>query len=300
MRADHARDGYALVDVLTPGEVAELREQLERLILRGNALEQPPRFHASDFQHLGDRLEDYGKLTKHYYFHLLTDPRTLPIHGIFHHPALLGAVEALIGPELIINNASLFAAEPGTAYKLGWHRDVIQIPREEIHPEAIYTPERFHNSVQINLPLYRDSALWVVPGSHVRPNTEAEERAFRGSKHYAPPGAEMPGARQVHIAPGQALLYNNSLIHRGHSERFAERRLALHLGYHSRTRPPTWHFYLLDEKMFTPEYRARLSPTLQRMIDEYFECRRQYPRERDTWPRAAAAATPSGGAPAGG
>jgi hypothetical protein len=144
--------------------------------------------------------------------------------------------------------------------------------------------ERFHNSVQVNLPLYPDNALWVVPGSHARPNTPEEDAAFRGSKHYAPPGAEMPGGVCVSIAPGQALLYNNNLIHRGYCAPFVGRRLALHLGYHSRTRPPTWHFYLLDESMFTEAYRDQMSPTLRRMLDEYFECRRQYPRMEDTWP----------------
>ena len=70
----------------------------------------------------------------------------------------------------------------------------------------IYNPRRFHNNVQCNLPCYADSALWVVPGSHVRPNTAAEDAAFGGSKHYAPPAAQMPGGVQMHIPAGQALL----------------------------------------------------------------------------------------------
>jgi hypothetical protein len=279
-----ARDGFVLLDVLNADELGELRAQLELLICIGNALERPAQFFASDFQHLGDRLEDYAKLTKHYYFHLLTDPRTLPMQHVFHHPELLAGVEQILGPQLILDNASLFAAEPGTTYKLGWHRDVIQIPQHLIHAQAIYNPQRFHNNVQCNLPCYEDSALWVVPGSHVRPNTAGEDAAFRGSKHYAPPGAQMPGGVQVHISPGQALLYNNNLIHRGYCEAFPERRLALHIGYHSRTRPPTWHFYLLNEAMFSSDYRQRMSPRMRQMIEDYFECRREYPHMEDTWP----------------
>ena len=289
----YAQDGFALFDALNGEELVTLRRELERLILSGNALARPPQFFPSELQHRGDRLEDYGKLTKHYYFHLLTDPRTLAMQDVICHPRLLSCIEEILGPNLIVNNASLFAAEPGTSYKLGWHRDVIQIPQDQIYAEAIYRPDRFHNSVQLNLPLYPDNALWVVPGSHIRLNTPAEQEAFRGSKHYAPPGAQMPGAVQVQIRPGQALLYNNNLIHRGHSERFTERRLALHMGYHSRTRPPTWHFYLLDESTFTDDYRQRMSPALRRMLDEYFECRKQYPRMEDTWPKPPHASSAS-------
>jgi hypothetical protein len=281
----YRRDGYALLDVLSESEVGELRAELESLISFRNELERPPQFFSSDFQHRGDRLEDYGKLTKHYYFHLLTDPRTLRMHHVFHHPRLLAGIEELLGPRLIINNASLFAAEPGTSYKLGWHRDVIQIPQHLINARAIFNPERFHNNVQANLPLYADDALWVVPGSHARPNTPEEDAAFRGSQHYAPPGAQLPGGVAVHIPAGKALLYNNNLIHRGYSEAFKTRRLALHVGYHSRTRPPTWHFYLLNEAMFTEEYKSQMSPRMRAMIEEYFECRREYPRMEDTWPR---------------
>lgn len=174
---------------------------------------------------------------------------------------------------------SLTASTRG-AIRMGWHRDVIQIPEEEI-----YSPSRFHNNVQVNLPLYDDSTLWVVPGSHSRPNSKEENISFRGSKHYAPLGTDMPGGVNVVIRPGQAVLYNNNLIHRGHCERFENSRLSLHLGYHSALKPPTWHFYLLDASQFTEEYVQQLSPTVRKMVKEYFECREKYPRMEDTWPK---------------
>jgi hypothetical protein len=106
-------------------------------------------------------------------------------------------VEELLGPHPVINNASIFATNPGVSYSLGWHRDVIQIPQDEIRDE-FFSPEWPHNSVQINLPLYEEQSLWVVPGSHRRPNTPEENAAFGGSKHYAPLDAVMPGGR-LHI-----------------------------------------------------------------------------------------------------
>ena len=275
------RDGYVIVDVLTEQEIAEFREIMDALI--------SPKIKAADtkkkeasFQHLGDEIADFGKEARQYYFHLLTKPGTESIHHAFHHPVILKTVEKLLGPNLIVNNASILAANEGTEYSLGWHRDIIQIPQPEIE-DWLFSPERFHNSMQINLPLVDENSLWVVPGSHFRPNTEEENKAFQGSKHYAPLGIEMPGGIPVPLKAGQAVLYNNNLIHRGFTEKMKIPRRTLHMGYHSALYPPTWHFYLLNGDLLTPEYLDRLSPTMQRMMEEYLECRRQYPDMSQTW-----------------
>jgi ectoine hydroxylase-related dioxygenase (phytanoyl-CoA dioxygenase family) len=275
------RDGFVIIDVLTEQEIADFRKLMDAL-LSPEVKANDTKKHSSSFQHFGDELSSFGKEARQYYFHLLTKPGTEPIHHAFHHPVILNAVEELIGPNLIVNNASILAANEGTEYSLGWHRDIIQIPQEEIE-DWIFSPERFHNSVQINLPLVDENALWVVPGSHNRPNTEEENKAFAGSKHYAPIGAEMPGGIPVKLKAGQAVLYNNNLIHRGYTEKMKIPRRTLHMGYHSAKFPPTWHFYLLNGDLLTPEYLERLSPTMKRMMEEYLECRKRYPDMSDTW-----------------
>jgi len=278
------KQGFTLVDVLAEDEVLKLRQSIDTILgWSADRKVTDTAFHRSDNQHIGDEIETYGKKSKHYYFHLLTDERFLPMQSVFLRPEIMREVEGLLGAPLVINNASLFAAEPGTCYRLGWHRDVIQIPQDQIDEAAIYNGERFHNSVQVNLALYEDETLWVVPGSHRRPNTIDERAAFSGSKHYAPLDAEMPGAVQVRIRPGQAALYNNNIIHRGWNPSFRQPRRSLHMGYHCTAKPPTWHFYLLNEQRFTDAYRERMTPEVRVMIDAYFACRRQYPRMEDTW-----------------
>ena len=278
------KNGFLLIDVFPESEVVLIRDQIDELLNRYSQTTKTERgFHSSENQHAGDAIENFRAKTKHYYFHLLTNERFLPIQHVFHRPEILNTIEQILGAPLIINNASLFAAEPGTCYKLGWHRDVIQIPQDEIDEDAIYNPSRFHNSVQINLPLYDDETLWVVPGSHQRKNTADENTAFRGSKHYAPIDAEMPGGVNVKIRPGQAVLYNNNLIHRGFNACFTVPRRSLHMGYHCALKPPTWHFYLLNEANFTDSYRAKMTPHVRAMIDAYFECRKSYPKMEDTW-----------------
>jgi ectoine hydroxylase-related dioxygenase (phytanoyl-CoA dioxygenase family) len=275
------RDGFVIIDVLTESEIKDFRKLMDAL-LSPEVKAADTKKHSSSFQHFGDELSSFGQEARQYYFHLLTKPGTESIHHAFHHPVILKAVEELIGPNLIVNNASILAANEGTEYSLGWHRDIIQIPQEEIE-DWIFSPERFHNSVQINLPLVDENALWVVPGSHNRPNTPEENKVFAGSKHYAPVGVEMPGGVPVKLKAGQAVLYNNNLIHRGFTEKMKIPRRTLHMGYHSAKFPPTWHFYLLKGDLLTPEYLKRLSPTMKRMMEEYLECRRQYPNMSDTW-----------------
>jgi ectoine hydroxylase-related dioxygenase (phytanoyl-CoA dioxygenase family) len=282
--AAYHRMGYQLIDVFPESEAVRIREQIDAILDQHGQMSTADRaFHSSENQHRGDAISSFRAKTKHYYFHLLTNELFIPIQEVFHRPEILHAIGRILGAPLIINNASLFAAEPGTSYKLGWHRDVIQIPQDEIDEGAIYNPDRFHNSVQINLPLYDDETLWVVPGSHHRRNTAAEAEAFSGSKHYAPIHAEMPGGIKVTIRPGQAVLYNNTIIHRGYHPAFVVPRRSLHMGYHCAAKPPTWHFYLLDESQFTTAYRARMTPTVRAMINAYFECRKAYPRMEDTW-----------------
>jgi ectoine hydroxylase-related dioxygenase (phytanoyl-CoA dioxygenase family) len=275
------RDGYVIIDVLEASEIAAFREVMDVLLSpKVTAIENKK--HSSSFQHFGDEIADFGKEARQYYFHLLTKPGTESIHHAFHHPVILQAVENIIGSDLIVNNASILAANVGTAYSLGWHRDIIQIPQPEIE-DWLFSPERFHNSVQINLPLVDENSLWVVPVSHNRPNTAAENEAFAGSKHYAPIGAEMPGGIPVTLKAGQAVLYNNNLIHRGYTEKMTLPRRTLHMGYHSAQYPPTWHFYLLKGELLTPQYLETLSPRMKQMMEEYLACRAQYPDMQDTW-----------------
>jgi ectoine hydroxylase-related dioxygenase (phytanoyl-CoA dioxygenase family) len=281
LRAQFEKDGYLILDILSETEIADFRKIMDGMLSETKTTADKA-IHKSSLQHLGDEISNFGKENRQYYFHLLTKPGTEAIHHAFHHPKVLATVEQLIGPDLIVNNASILASNPGVSYNLGWHRDVIQIPEAEIE-DRLFSKDRFHNSVQINLPLVQEDALEIVPGSHNRPNTVEEDQAFAGTKHYAPLDAEMPGAMRVSLKAGQAVLYNNNLIHRGYCMDSKVPRRTLHMGYHSASKPPTWHFYLLDAQLLTPDYLERLSPTMRQMMEEYLACKQQYPRMKDTW-----------------
>ncbi len=281
LKARFEADGYVVCDVLGDEAIASFLAVMEDL-LATDVQPEEHRVHDAAYQHFGDELSDFGRESRQYYFHLLTRPGTEPIHSAFYHPVVLGIVEQLLGPKPIVNNASILVFNPGVTYVQGWHRDVIQIPEEEIE-DWLFSPERHHNSVQINLPLVDEECLWVVPGSHRRPNTDEENAVFAGTKHYSRIDVDMPGAVSVPLRAGQAVFYNNNLIHRGHSIDAAASRRTLHMGYHSASLPPTWHFYLLDADRLTDDYLERLDPTMRRMMDDYLACRAEYPEMSATW-----------------
>ncbi len=284
LKEQFEKNGYVIVDVLSEQEIEHFRKVMDALLSESKKTSDTD-VHSSVLQHLGDEISDFGNEARQYYFHLLTKSGTEPIHHAFYHSKVKEIVEELLGPKLIVNNASILAFNPGVTYSLGWHRDIIQIPEPEIE-DWLFSKARHHNSVQINLPLVEENSLWVVPGSHHRGNTTEENAAFEGSKHYAPVGNVMPGGVPVRLKAGQGVFYNNNLIHRGHSTDAETPRRTLHMGFHSASLPPTWHFYLLNAKLLTDEYLKTLDPTMRQMMDEYKECLAKYPNIEDTWTRA--------------
>jgi hypothetical protein len=114
---------------------------------------------------------------------------------------------------------------------------------------------------QCNVPLYEDHSLWVVPGSHRRPDTPEEFTMFpeRPVPRPALEGLsavereqeclryvrQMPGAAQLHLEPGDFALYRNTLWHLGNYVPYA-RRATLH--------------DFVDTPEFA-EYRIRLAET---------------------------------------
>ena len=94
--------------------------------------------------------------------------------------------------------------------------------------------------VQWNIPLYDDDVLWVVPGSHRRPNTAAEDRQLAENAR-----APLPGGVQVRLKAGDGVVYSNLILH-WPSDYSTKLRHTIHLGYRSfggAPYPYDTHFY---------------------------------------------------------
>mgnify|MGYP002840636828 CR=1 FL=1 len=91
-----------------------------------------------------------------------------------------------------------------------WHRDIR--PSAHGNVQCFIDDYRFNppHYTQWNIALYDDDVLWLVPRSHMRYNTERENRQLAHSL-YEP----LDGAIPVELSPGDAVVYLTPILHWG-------------------------------------------------------------------------------------
>lgn len=183
----------------------------------------------------------------------------------------------LLGEGIIVDGASLFYGEAGVDYRQGWHRDVLQVPDEQIDL-SWFSDDYHYNYVQMNMPLTTDGCLWIVPGSHRR-QLDAEERAvFGATEKMAPVDAPaLSHGRQLVLKPGEAVFYNNYAVHRGWGGVLKDRRITIHMGFHSTQYAPTLHFGVLDHTEYSLDYLSSLEPCVREALRAHLVERARHP-----------------------
>jgi len=199
------------------------------------------------------------------------------IQDVICNESVLAVCRDLLGERIIVDGASLFYGEAGVDYRQGWHRDVLQVPDDQVDPRW-FSEDYHYNYVQMNLSLTLDGCLWIVPGSHRRA-LNAEERALFGNTEKMAPvdGAELSEGRQLVLQPGEAVFYNNYAVHRGYGGVLQDRRITIHLGFHSAEHAPTLHFGVLDHTEYTLDYLASLQPCVREALRAHLVERARYP-----------------------
>ncbi|KAH9946603.1 hypothetical protein B0H21DRAFT_399232 [Amylocystis lapponica] len=152
------------------------------------------------------------------------------------------------------------------SFALRWHRDdVRENATDDEEREALGVS---HYGVQWNTALYRDSCLYVVPGSHRNPRSPGQ-RAHSSTLDAPKNPMDMPGAIQVVLQPGETVFYNNNILHCATYDPGA-RRATLHAcmgdtrGGRARARNILQHGL---RWMKEPRFRARLGSRAQQMLD---------------------------------
>jgi ectoine hydroxylase-related dioxygenase (phytanoyl-CoA dioxygenase family) len=135
------------------------------------------------------------------------------------------ASQLLCNPEPNVTNMMMMC-NPVTNHPggTGWHRDVHV---EDMAPMGALAADFIENGpryTQWNVPLYDDSVLWVVPGSHRRLNTDEENAELLADITKA------PGGNPVELKAGDGVIYSNFLIHTG-SNYSTNKRRTLHGGH---------------------------------------------------------------------
>lgn len=154
-------------------------------------------------------------------------------------PDLTDAIRRLLGPRCTYGHLGIMGllVEPvNMPWHGGWHRDgVVEVPTEARGPRTdALLDEVWHDLAwwnQINCAIYSDSCTWFVPGSHLRrrdlpgeAQTHADPAHVRATDGMSVVEAEVygldhaasfPGAVQVHLRPGDMMLYRNLGWHCG-------------------------------------------------------------------------------------
>ena len=100
-----------------------------------------------------------------------------------------------------------------------WHRDIHPIDMAPMRYLQLDMLENGPRYVQWNIALHDDDVLWVVPGSHKRLNTDAENRQIVANNRVP-----------VDLKAGDGVVYVNFLLHWG-SNYSTKLRRTLHGGY---------------------------------------------------------------------
>ncbi len=126
---------------------------------------------------------------------------------LYFGPELLRVSKELMGCEdkdLVMELCNMLV-RPGAPFELRWHRDDIPPEASAAEEEERLAEPAWH--AQWNVALYDDDSLIVVPGSHRRARTDVERNAD-------PYEATLPGMRRVELKAGDAVFYDNNILHR--------------------------------------------------------------------------------------
>jgi hypothetical protein len=192
-----ARDGFVVV----PGYLAEnerhrLRSACDGVLAAWQAT----------------RPEDPEDVTNMAY---LTAPRfhadattLVPLLTFAADPWLVGQLDRLAGDAVPrFQNTQYFYEPARQTWDGAWHRDTqfgARDAADERHRRESLT------GVHFRVALVDDPWFHIVPGSHVRDDTDVE-RVARNAKA----GGALPGGRVMALAPGDALLFHAWSVHRG-------------------------------------------------------------------------------------
>ena len=251
-------DGYIILREVVPSdELQHLRETFETLVDRQKEVwraqrkpDDPP----------GGAF-DTSKQPR-VFFNEVVDGETSDAAGFCLHENTLGVSRQLVnGPDAAVSLMALMCSPTRDHGPAHWHRDVNPPALAPLRGLQTDLLEGGVSYVQWNIPLYDDSVLWVVPGSHIRPNTDEEHNHLLTGQH-----TPIPGGIPVELNAGDGVVYSNLILHWG-SNYSPKVRRTIHISYRSfdgRTLPYVGHNYYRADL-------ARLPGDIGRGFEQFVE-----------------------------
>ena len=204
----YRRDGFLSgIPVLAPEEAARLRAAVERL--------EADRADGAG----GHTLGQFFRVNGHLVIPLLAD--------LARTPAILDAVEAILGPNLLAWSVELFIKEPGSAKTVSWHQDITYWGMGE-------TDEEVTAWIALGDVSVASGCMRFLPGSHaggIVPHADtfaADNLLSRGQEIVG-----VDEARAVHgpLRSGEMSLHHGRCFHASGPNGSAHRRIGCAIRY---------------------------------------------------------------------
>jgi hypothetical protein len=158
-------------------------------------------------------LVNMHSLTSPEYFEGLPAERT-QFFEVIASEKLTKAIDGMFGQGIYFHNTQLFFNPSNSARLPYWHRDMQYSPIED----SVQSNEQDKMlSLHIRIPLVHEKGLEVVTGTHRRWDTELERNvrlALNGHKN----SEVLPNSELIELMPGDILIFNAQMIHRGNYE----------------------------------------------------------------------------------
>ena len=192
---------YFPIRVLATAEAARYRERLE-----------------SVERELGGPLRGIYRIKPHLLLTWLAD--------LVRHPAILDAVEDVIGPDILCWNSSFFTKEASSAGYVSWHQDATYWGLSE--PDVVTAWVGFTDSTP------RNGNMQVVPGSHRHPvrhvDTFHPDNLLSRGQEIAVEVDERE-AVDIVLAAGEMSLHHILLVHGSRPNTSVDRRVGFAIRY---------------------------------------------------------------------
>ena len=146
---------------------------------------------------------------------------------IARHPRLLDAVQAVLGPDLLLWEGGYIIKEAGDDSFVSWHQDLTYW--------GLDSDECVSAWVALSAATTHSGCMLALPGSHRR--GRMEHRDTRDRNNILHRGQEIAGdfdesgALSLVLAPGQASLHHGWVLHSSRPNRGNDRRIGLNLQY---------------------------------------------------------------------
>ena len=145
------------------------------------------------------------------------------------HPNLLDAVEALIGPDILLYNALYIVKEPGSEGHIDWHQDLTYWGLSE---EAV--DGQVSAWLALSPATEESGCMAMVPGSHLagavaHATSDDDSNLLHHSQRVS--GVDTSAAKLCPLRPGEASIHHGWTLHASRPNRSDDRRIGLNIQF---------------------------------------------------------------------